>query len=246
MSVTSRTQLKDYCLRALGAPLIQIDVSEDQIEDRIDEAINYFREYYFDGIEKNYYKHQITQTDMDNGYITIPDHIWSVNRVFQTVNTSSSSTNIFDVEYQLRMNDLRDLTSTSMIYYTQVMSHIALIENILHTQKQFRFNRLNGKLYIDQNWDAKMVVGQYLMLDAYAALDPATSPKMWDVRLFKEYVTALIKKQWGSILKKYSGIALPGGVTIDGKDLYDEAVNEIKDIEDEVMGSSAPLEFQLG
>lgn len=246
MTVTSRTTLKDYALRELGAPLNVIDLDDTQIEDRIDEAIEFFQEYYFDGIEKVYHKYQITSTDMTNKYITLPATIWAINRIFSFTDSNSSGANIFDLQYQLRMNDLRDLTSTSMVYYQQSMSHIALIENLLHKQKQFRFNRLAGKLYLDLNWDANLSADMWIVLDAYTALDPALNAKMWNERLFKKYVVALMKKQWGTNLSKFSNIALPGGVTLDGKAMYDDALTEIKEIEDNIMNQLAPLEFFLG
>lgn len=247
--VTNREELKQYCLRSLGAPLINIDVSDEQMEDRIDEAIAYFREYYFDGIEKVYLKHQLTQEDIDNQYIQLPDHVWSINRIFPFPTSSSSSQlNIFDLQYQLRMNDLRDLTSTSMIYYQQVMSHISLIDYLLNTQKQFRFNKLNGKLYIDDRWNANRGLGldQWLIFDAYTALDPAESPKLWNERLFKEYTTALFKRQWGSNLSKYQGITLPGGITLDGQRILDEGKQEMEQIEEQIMNQLSPLEWYMG
>lgn len=244
--VNNREQLKEYALRALGAPLITIDVTEEQIDDRIDQAISFFNEYYWDGITKELFKHKVTAEDITNKYITIPDHIWSITRVFSTANSASGQPNIFDLEYQLRMNDLRDLTSTSMIYYTQVMSHIALLDYMLNPQRQFRFNRLSGKLFLDLNWEAKIREGEYILVEAYAALDPNESPKMWDERLFKEYVIALIKAQWGTNIKKYSNISLPGGVMLDGQALYQEGTDEMREIEDYIKNNSAPLDMFLG
>lgn len=247
--VTNKEQLKEYALRTLGAPLIQIDVTDEQLEDRVDEAIAYFREYYFDGLEHVLYRHQLTQEDVDNEFIQLPDHIWGVNKIYPFPTSSSSSQlNIFDLQYQLRMNDLRDLTSTSMVYYTQAMQHIALIDYLLNPAKQFRFNKLNGKMYIDDRWSASrgLGVGQWILLDAYAAIDPATSPKLWNERLFKEYTTALVKKQWGSNLSKYQGIQLPGGITVDGQRIYDEGKAEQDAIEDQIMNQLAPLGFIVG
>jgi hypothetical protein len=244
--VNNRDQLKEYALRALGAPLITIDVTEEQMDDRIDQAISFFNEYYWDGITKELFKHKVTAEDITNKYIAIPDHIWSVTRVFSTSNSTSGQPNIFDLEYQLRMNDLRDLTSTSMIYYTQVMSHIALLDYMLNTQRQFRFNRLSGKLFLDLNWEAKIREGEYILVEAYAALDPTESPKMWNERMFKEYVIALFKSQWGTNIKKYSNISLPGGVMLDGQALYQEANDEMREIEDYIKNNSAPLDMFLG
>lgn len=244
--VTNREELKQYCLRALGAPLVNIDATDEQLEDRIDEAILFFQEYYWDGITKEFLKYQVSATDITNQYIAIPDHIWGVTRVFPASTTSQSQPNIFDLQYQLRMNDLRDLTSTSMQYYSQVMSHLSLLDNLLNVQRQFRFNRLQGKLFLDLDWSKKILEGDWILVEAYAALNPADSPKMWNDRHFKEYTTALFKKQWASPLKKYRGIALPGGITVDGQTLYQEAIDEIKEIETEIMDNLAPLEFTMG
>lgn len=246
MAVTSKAELIEFCYRQLGAPLVEINMTEEQANDNIDEAIEYFRDYYFDGIERMYVKHKITQTDITNKYITLPNTIFGVNKVFPLVGASNLSTNIFDVQYQLRMNDLRDLTSTSLIYYSQVMQHIGLIDQLLNTQTQFRWNKLTEKLYLDFNWGAKAVVDDYLLIDCYAALDPETAPKMWDNRWLKKYVTAKFKQQWGSNIKKYSGVTLPGNITLDGQALYEEGKQEVADIEDSLMNSLAPLEFTMG
>lgn len=245
--VTNREELVQYCYRHLGAPLVEINVTEEQADDAVDEALSFFRDYYFDGIEKMYVKHQITTNDITNGYITLPDLVFGVNRVFPTNGTTMpSSSSIFDLQYQLRMNDLRDLSSTSMIYYSQIMNHIALIDNLLNTQKQFRWNKLTSKLYIDQNWAVKAVVGDWILIDCYMAIDPNQVTKFWDDRTFKKYCAALIKKQWGQNISKFQGITLPGGVTIDGGALYDAATQEIQDIETEIMTKQAPLEFIMG
>lgn len=248
-NVTNREELKQYCLRLLGAPLITVDVTDEQLDDRVDEAIAFFREYYFDGIEKIYLKHRLTQEDITNQFIQLPDHVWAVNRIFPFPTSSSSSQlNIFDLQYQLRMNDLRDLTSTSMVYYQQVMSHLSLITFLLNTAKQFRFNRLNGKLFIDDRWNANRGLGlnQWLIFDAYTALNPVDSPKLWNERIFKEYATALVKRQWGSNLSKYQGVTLPGGITLDGQRILDDGKQEITEIEDQIMNKLAPLEWYLG
>lgn len=244
--ITNRDDFKSYVLRACGHPLITVDVTEEHLDDRIDDAILFFNDYYWDGIKKEYFKHQLTATNMVDRYVTIPDHIWSVSKVFNASSTSGSSGNIFDLEYQLRMSDMRDLTSTSLVYYEQVMSHIALLQHRLHVDRQFRFNRLDGKLFLDLNWEAKLKEGDWILLECYAALDPATSPKMWNDRVFKEYVVSLIKQQWAQNLSKYQGVQLPGGVTIDSQTMYANASSDIEKIEQEIMTNLAPLEFNIG
>jgi len=246
MAVTNREEFKQYALRALGAPIVDVDITDEQMEDRIDEAIAFFQEYCVDGVVKMYLKHQLTATDMTNQYITIPDHVWGITGIFPLANTTANKPNIFDLQYQLRMNDLRDLTSTSLIYYSQVMSHISLIDFLLTKGKAIRWNRLTDKLYIDADWGTSFVEGTWLIIECYAALDPAESPKFWDNRIFKEYVIALFKKQWAQPLKKFNNISLPGGITVSGQEMYDEAVSELKEIEDDVINNGGPLEFMMG
>lgn len=246
MAVSTRQQLIDYCLRALGEPVVEINVDDQQVEDRIDESIEYFRLYHYDGIEKIYLKHEITQQDVTNRYITLPDAIYGINRVFPVASGTSTSKSIFDLQYQLRLNDLYDLTSTSVIYYTQVMSHLALLDITLNGHPLYRFNRLNSKLYIEASWETEMLVGNFVLVECYRAMDPTEAPKLYNDPWIKHYSTALIKKQWAVNIKKFQGMQLPGGVTIDGDKLYNEAVSEIKDLEDDMMHKSAPLDFFLG
>jgi hypothetical protein len=246
MAVTTRQGLIDYCLRSLGEPVVEINIDEQQIEDRVDEAIEYFRQYHFDGIEKTYLKHVITQEDIDNKYISVPDLVYGVSRVFPVASGTSTSKSIFDLQYQLRLNDLYDLTSTSITYYTMTMSHLALLDMTLNGHPIYRFNRLNGKLYIDTMWQEKMEVGNYILVECYRALDPSDAPKLYGDAWLKHYTTALIKKQWATNIKKFQGMQLPGGVTIDGDKLYLEATEEIKELETEMITKSAPLEFFMG
>lgn len=246
MAVTTRQGLIDYCMRALGEPVVEINIDEQQIEDRVDESIEYFRQYHFDGVERIYLKHVITQEDIDNKYITVPDLVYGVVRVFPVASGTSTSKSIFDLQYQLRLNDLYDLTSTSVIYYTMTMSHLALLDMTLNGHPIYRFNRLNGRLYIDTIWQEKMEVGNYILVECYRALDPAEAPKLYNDTWLKHYTTALIKKQWATNIKKFQGLQLPGGVTIDGDKLYSEATEEIKELENEMVAKSAPLEFFMG
>lgn len=244
MAVTTREQLKQYALRALGAPVVQINVAEEQLQDRLDEAIAYFQLYHYDGIERMYLKHQITQTDVNNQYITLPDYVYGVKRVIP-FRQGSSSQNLFDVQYQLRLNDLYELTNTSMLYYSMVMQHMTMLDQLLNGYPQFEFNRLGGKLYLEVN-KTKLIVDDYMIVECYRALDPATNAKMYNEPWLKLYVEALFKKAWATNLKKFQGMTLPGGVSIDGQSMYLEAVQEIKDLEDELQTKSAPLGFMVG
>lgn len=244
MAVTTREQLKQHALRGLGAPVVQINVADEQLEDKLDQAIQYFHSYHYDGIERMYLKHLITQTDIDNQYITIPDYVYGVKRVIP-FRLGSSSQNLFDVQYQLRLNDLYEITNTSVVYYTMVMQHMALLDQVLNGYPQFEFNRLGGKLYLEVN-KTKLVLGDYMLVECYRAIDPATNTKMYNDQWLKEYVEALFKKAWATNLKKYQGMQLPGGVTVDGQSMYLEAVQEIKDLEDDLRDKSAPLGFMVG
>lgn len=244
--VNSRQSLMDYCLRALGHPVIEINVDTDQLEDRLDEALEFFRLYHYDGIEKVYLKHKITQADVDNKYIPMSELVYGVERVLPITYGAASSKNIFDLQYQLRLNDLYDLTSTSIIYYSTVMSHLSLLDLMLNGHIMWRFNRFQDRLYLDIDWAHDVVVDQYIVVECYRAMDPTVYTRLWSEPWLKHYVTALFKRAWATNLKKFSGMQLPGGVTIDGNALYDEAQTEIKDLEDELMNKSAPLDFFLG
>lgn len=245
-AVTTRQGLIDYCLRELGEPVVEINVDDTQVEDRIDEAIEYYRQYHYDGIEKVYLKHQLTQADVDNQYIPIPDHIYGITRVFPIASGTSTSKSIFDLQYQLRLNDLYDLTSTSIIYYSQVMSHLALLDLTLNGHPIYRFNRLTNKLHIEASWSEEMYPGTFVLVECYRVLDPTDTPRLYNEQWLKHYATALIKRQWATNMKKFQGLQLPGGVSIDAQALYQEANEEIKDLQEDLINKQGPLEFFLG
>ena len=322
MAVATREQLKQYALRALGAPVLEVNVDDDQLEDRLDEAIDYWRLYHYDGIEKVYLKQIIRASEMtltaavtanfiveerivgatsgakatvtretsrqssgtmllvknvegtfvggetitgqtggltatlnsttpitlreyDKRYLEISELVYGITRVLPFTDASSSK-NIFDLQYQLRLNDLYDLTSTSLIYYKTVMSHLALLDLELNGHQIYRFNRMQGKLFLDINWASDVALGDFIVVECYRALDPAEYSRVWSEPWLKHYVTALFKRQWGINLKKFAGLTLPGGVTLDGQTLFDEAKTEIEDLEQELMNKSAPLDFFMG
>ena len=246
MAVSTRQGLIDYCLRSLGEPVIEINVDEQQVEDRVDEAIEHYNLYHYDGVEKMYLKHQITQEDIDQRSIPIPDYIYGVTRVFPVAAGTGTSKSMFDLQYQLRLNDLYDLTSVSIVYYQTVMNHLALLDHTLNGLQIYQFNRRTGRLYIQEDWTLNMPLGGYILVECYRALDPNTYTSVYSDNWLKHYTTALIKKQWGSNLKKFSGMQLPGGVTIDGDKIYAEAIQEITELDDIIQRKAAPLEFFVG
>jgi hypothetical protein len=230
----------------LGSPVLEINVDDDQVEDRIDDAFQFYREYHYDAIERVYLKHQITQTDKDNQYISVPDTVVGVQEIFPFTN-KSDGLNLFSLKYQIMINDLYSLMSTDLIYYYTVKREIELINQLLVGQKPIRFNRHMNRLFIDMDWSADVAVGEYLLVDCYRILDPETYRDVYDDRFLKMYTTALIKRQWGDNLKKFSGMQLPGGVTLNGETIYNEAMVEIKQIEDDIQSSfQLPVDFFTG
>lgn len=245
MAVSSREAFKEYCLRKLGKPVIEINVDDDQVEDRIDEALKYYWDYHFDGTEKQYYKHQFTEDDVANKYITIPQNIIGVVNIFD-IGDYIATNNIFNIRYQIALNDLYTLTYQSMVPYYMAFQHIQLLEQLLVGKQPIRYNRNTNRLYIDVNWD-KVVVGQYLVVEAYQIVDPDEFNDVWNDRWLQRYATALIKKQWGTNLTKFIGMQLPGGVQFNGEKIYNDAHEEIDKLEAEMISSySLPVTDMIG
>lgn len=243
---TSRSEFKEYCLRALGKPVIEINVDDDQIEDRIDEALKYYWDYHFDGSERIYYKHLVTETDITNKYITMPQNINGVVRIFSIADPSIRSDDLFNIRYQIALNDLYTLTSVSMVPYFMVMENLALISEMLVGQQPIRYNRHRNQLYVDMDWNT-INAGEYLLVEAYQVIDPDTYTDAWGDRWLARYCTQLIKRQWGNNLKKFTGMQLPGGVQFNGQQIYEEADAEIKQIEqDMIMNNSLPVMDMVG
>lgn len=237
MAISSRQEFKAYCLRRLGAPVIEINVDDDQLEERIDDALQYYWDYHFDGSEKQYYKHQVTQQDKDNRYITVPDNIIGAIRVFP-IGMALSTNNLFNIRYQIALNDLYDLTATTMVPYYMAMQHIQFLEQLLVGEQPMRFNRRMGRLYVDTDWN-RVKVGEFLVIEAYQIVDPDEFSKVWDDRWLKRYATALFKQQWGSHLIKFKNISMPGGMQFNGEKIYDDATAEIKMLEDQMLSNYA-------
>ena len=242
---TNREEFKQYCLRRLGAPVSQINVDEDQLQDRIDDALNIYWDINFDGTEKQYYKALVTEEAILNKYVTLPDNIIGAVHVFP-IGSSLSTNNLFNIRYQIALNDLYDLTATSMVPYYMAMQHIQLLEQLLVGLQPLRYNRRTNKLYLDMDWE-KTHPGDYLIVEAYQIVDPEEYPKVWSDRWLLKYATELIKKQWGENLIKYTNVSLPGGMQFNGEKIYNDAAAEIEKMEASMLtGFSTPVAFMMG
>ena len=252
---STRETLKQYALRALGKPVIDINVDDDQLEDRLDEAFQYYAQYHYDGIRRTYLKYQYTQDDYDRmtvdgsdetatknsvtttwkegqNYLICPESVVSVVNIFPF--SDKGNLNLFDVRYQLRLNDLYDFSSTSVINYDIVLRHLDFLDHILVGEKPLRFNQHDNRLYVDMDWKNDLQVGEYLIIECYRKLDPTTFTDVNNDIFLKRYVTALFKKQWGANLSKFNGVAMLGGVTLNGQQIYTEALADVDKLEQEL------------
>ena len=264
---TTKATFKEYCLRSLGKPVIDINVDEDQIDDRIDEAVQYFAQYHVDGVERMYLKYLVTADDItrmttdasesvtDNSvtttwkradnFLVVPSSVISVVNVFPL--SDRSNLNMFDVKYQLRLNDLYDFSSTSIVHYEMTMRHLDFLDHILVGEKPMRFNHLSNRLFIDMDWKTDITAGEYLIMEVYRKLDPDTFTDVYDDIYLKRYATALIKRQWGQNLSKFNGTAMLGGVTLNGPELFSTAIQEQQKLEEEIrLNYEEPAHMQQG
>jgi len=253
MAIQSRTDFTNYCLRRLGAPVLEINVDHDQVQDRIDDALQYWQDYHYDGIQKCYWVKTITDTDVTNQYLDAstavdsnnnPIQIIGISRIFP-YNDSQANVNMFDLRYQLRLNELYDFTSASYVNFTLTQQHLRSLELMFTGEVPIRFNRHMQRLYIDQAWgQQECPSGSVVIAECYAIIDPDTYNLVWDDRWLKLYATALIKQQWGRNLSKFSGLQLPGGVKLDGQKMDDDAAAEIKYLQEQMQNEyGAPLEW---
>ena len=264
---STRETLKQYCLRNLGKPVIDINVDDDQVEDRIDEALQYFAQYHVDGVERMYLKYEVTQADVTrmttdssesitedsvtttwkqgNNFLVVPSSVISVVNVFPL--SDRANLNMFDVRYQLRLNDLYDFSSTSIVHYEMTMQHLDFLDHILVGEKPMRFNQLSNKLFLDMDWSNDISVGEFLIFEVYRKVDPATYVDLFDDLYLKRYTTTLIKRQWGQNLSKFSGTAMLGGVTLNGPELFSTAIDEQQKLEEEIRSNyEEPPHMQQG
>jgi len=258
----SRQQLIDYCLRRLGAPVLEINVDDDQIDDLVDDALQYFQERHFDGVERMYLKYKFTEEDINRGrakgtngvgivtttgtanisgigttsfnfyessnFIQVPDSVIGIEKVFK-FDTSSISGGMFSIKYQLFLNDLYYFNSVELLQYAMVKTYLEDIDFLLTTDKQIRFNKRQNRMYLDIDWNAQSK-DTFIIIDCYRILDPNDFTKVYNDSFLKRYLTALIKRQWGQNLIKFRGVKLPGGIELNGREIYEDAEKEISDI----------------
>jgi len=259
----SRQELIDYCLRRLGAPVLEINVADDQIDDLVDDALQYFQERHFDGVERMYLKYQFTQDDIDRGtarnksgvglvtttassnnisglgtitsefyetsnFIQIPDSVIGIEKIFK-FDTSSISGGMFSIKYQLFLNDLYYFNSVDLLQYSMTKTYLEDIDFLLTTDKQIRFNKRQNRMYLDIDWGAQQV-GDYIVIDCYRILDPNSFTEVYNDSFLKIYLTSLIKRQWGQNLIKFRGVKLPGGIELNGRELYEDAEKELESL----------------
>ena len=242
---STRETFKQYCLRQLGKPVIDINVSDDQCEDRIDDALQYYRDYHFDGTEKVYLKKTLTADDITNMYLDVDSSIVGVVNMFD-IGDSVNTNNIFNLKYQISLNDIFDASDVTMLGFYQAFAHVALLEELLVGQQPLRFNRHKNRVHVDMNWN-KVIAGEILIFEAYQVVDPAANADVWADRWLIRYTTELFKKQWGSNLSKFEGMQLPGGVTFNGVKIYDDAITELNKLEEEMITSySLPVHDLTG
>jgi hypothetical protein len=270
---SSRQGLIDYALRQLGAPVLEINVADEQLDDRLDDALQYFNERHFDGVEKMFLKYKFTEEDIQRGrskgggynvgiatstatspigsfnweensnYIPVPDSVIGIERVFKLDNRTITS-NLFNVNYQLFLNDIYWFSSTELLNYYITKRYLEDIDWIVNPQRQIRFNKRQGRLYIDMSWDS-IVAGNYLIMECYRILDPNDYAKVYNDSFLKMYFTALVKKQWGQNLIKFQGVKLPGGVELNGRQIYDDAVKELEAIRLRMLSEYETAPFDL-
>ena len=256
---STRQGLIDYCLRKLGYPVLEINVDDDQLDDLVDDAIQYFNERHYDGVERMYLKYKITQDDVDRGkakgtsgvgivtttgtsadtgagsftssfyetsnFIQVPDSVIGIEKIFK-FDTSSISGGMFSIKYQLFLNDLYYFNSVELLQYAMTKSYLEDIDFLLTPDKQVRFNKRQDRLYLDIDWGAQSA-GEFIILDCYRALDPTSFSQVYNDSFLKKYLTSLIKRQWGQNLLKFRGVKLPGGIELNGREIYDDAEREL-------------------
>lgn len=242
---TDMNSLRIHCFRELGWPAIKINIDEDSANQAIYNALQFFQDFHHDAMDRWYLKHQLTTEDKENGWIPITENIFGVTRIFP-IGSTNASVNMFDLRYQLRLHELYDFTSTSYVSYVMTQQHIRTLDILFSGETPIRFNRHSNRLYLDWNWK-KINVGEYIVIEGWIIIDPNEFSDVWNDRLFKRLATAHVKKIWANALRKYDGVQLIGGVTMNGQTLYNEAEAEIDKVENLIKTEQMlPPQFLLG
>ena len=270
---SNRSELINYCKRQLGAPVLEINVADEQLDDLVDDALQFFHERHFDGVIQTYLKYKITQDDIDRGrargdndkvgivtttettsivgtattftyeensnYLQIPPSVIGVNKIYHFDGANTATNNMFSLKYQMFLNDIYYWGSMEILTYAMTRRYLEDLQFLLTTEKQIRFNQRQDRLYLDIDW-GNVRVGEYMVIDCYRLLDPNTYAGVWNDSFLKRYLTALIKRQWGQNLIKFQGVKLPGGVELNGRQIYDDAEKELENIR-EVMSNTYEL-----
>jgi len=278
---TSRATFKDYCLRQLGAPVLEVNVADEQVDDLIDDGLQYWNERHYDGVTQMYMKYAVTQQDIDRGkanksasttntagivtttadatiagvstsfdwyensnYLQVPPEIIGVNKIMHFDGTNTATNNMFSVKYQLFLNDIYYWGTTEILTYAMTRTYLEDIEFALTTQKQIRFNQRQDRLYLDIDWSS-LEKGDWIVMDCYRLLNPNDYTRVWNDSFLKRYTTARIKKQWGQNLLKFQGVKLPGGVELNGRQIYDDAEKDLEIIREQMsnMYELPPLDM---
>ena len=267
----SRTDLINYCKRQLGAPVLEINVADEQIDDLVDDALQYFQERHFDGVTQTFLKYKITQEDIDRGrarggsnnaagittttasstidgasvtfsfeensnYLQVPPEIIGITKVFKFDGSNTVTNNMFSVKYQLFLNDIYYWGSTEILTYAMTKRYLEDIDFALSTDKFIRFNQRQDRLYLDFDWGSA-TKDDYLIIDCYRMLDPNSYSRVWNDSFLKRYVTALVKRQWGQNLMKFQGVKLPGGIELNGRQIYDDAQRDLEVIREQMSNT---------
>ena len=274
---STRSELKQYALRQLGAPVLEINLADEQCEDIMDDAIQFFQERHFDGVSPTFLKYQISQQDIDRGqatmksgtnkttagittetvtttvagisttfefyensnYLQVPDEIIGVTKIFHFDGSNTVTNNMFSVKYQLFLNDIYFWGSTELLTYAMTKTYLEDINFLLTTQKQIRFNQRSDRLYLDIDWGS-VTKGDFFVIDCFRATNPSDYARVWNDSFLKRYLVALMKKQWGQNLLKFQGVKLPGGIELNGRQIYDDAEKDL-DVIREMMSNSYEL-----
>ena len=247
---TTRDTLIDYCKRRLGDPVIEINIDEDQIEDRVDEALQIFQEYHSEATYRTYVSYQVTADDVTNKYVSVDSSILFISRMFAIDATFGSSINFFDIKYQMMLNDIADMHNYigDLAYYEQMQQYLSLLDMKLNGTPQVEYARKQDRLYIFGEFaDGDLKAGDYIVYEAYKIIDPASFSKVWNDMWLKEYTTALFKQQWGQNLIKFEGMTLPGGVSLNGRQLYDDASTDLERLREKLrLDHEEPIDFFVG